>query len=109
MEKELRGHPRFYEIIEQMKDLHDKKNANYADDKNPLSNLQECVKFGVPAHLGTMVRMSDKWSRLTQLIQGKKDEVGESIKDTLMDMAVYCILEIILIEEKENQSKILPK
>lgn len=88
MEKKHRGHPRFYELIEQMKELHDRKNANYAEDTNPLSNFQECVKFGVPAHLGTMVRMSDKWSRLTQLMKGKKDEVGESIKDTLMDMAV---------------------
>lgn len=98
-----RGHPRFYELVRQIEDLHDRKNANYAEDGNPLSNFQECEKFGVPAYIGTMVRMSDKWSRLTQLIKGKDDEVGESVKDTLMDMAVYCLLEIILIEEHEKK------
>lgn len=84
-----------------MEDLHDRKNANYADDENPLSNFMECKKFGVEPHIGTMVRMSDKYSRLTQLMKGKKDEVGESVKDTLMDLAVYCLLEIILIEQHE--------
>ena len=103
MERVYRGHPRFYELIDIIKDLHDRKNANYADSKNPLSNFQECVSFGVDAHMGTMVRMSDKWSRLKQLIQGKPDEVGESIKDTLMDLAVYSLLEIILIEEFEKE------
>lgn len=100
-----RGHPRFYELLKVMEDLHDRKNSNYAEDNNPLSNFEECEKFGVPAHMGTMVRMSDKWSRLTQLIKGKKDAVGESVKDTLMDMAVYCLLLIILIERHENLAK----
>lgn len=96
-----KGHPRFYELIKQMEDLHDRKNANYAEDENPLSNLRECEKFGIPASHGVMVRMSDKWSRLTQLMNGKQDMVGESIKDTLMDMAVYSLLLTILIEEDE--------
>lgn len=98
-----RGHPRFYELIEAMQDLHDRKNANYAQDSNPLSNFEECEKFGVPAEIGTMVRMSDKWCRLVELMKGKKDEVGESIKDTLMDLAVYCLIEIILIEKAEEK------
>lgn len=101
--KAHKGHPRFYELIDQMRDLHDRKNSNYAKEDNPLSNFQECEDFNVPASVGTMVRMSDKWSRLKQLMKGRKDEVGESIKDTLMDMAVYSIIEIILIEEEEKK------
>lgn len=85
-----------------MADLHDRKNANYASDSDPLSNLKMCESFGVPAVMGTMVRMSDKWSRLTQLAKGKPDEVGESMKDTLIDLAIYCLLMIILLEEKEK-------
>ena len=96
-----RGHPRFYELLDIIADLHDRKNANYAKDGDPLSNFRMCEEFGVPATMGTMVRISDKYSRITQLMKGKKDEVGESIKDTLQDMAVYCLLEIILIEEEE--------
>src|SRR3954470_9832532 len=103
-----RGHPRFYELIKEIESLHDRKNANYAEDTNPLSNFEECEKFGVPAYVGAMVRMSDKWSRLTQLIKGKQDEVGESTKDTLLDFAVYCLLEIILIEKHEKEQLAKP-
>ena len=102
--KNLGGHHRFYEILMQMAELHARKNSNYAEDGNPLSNLKECEKFGVPAYIGTMVRMSDKWSRLQQLTKGKTDAVGENIKDTLLDMAVYSILEYILIEEFEKKT-----
>lgn len=104
-----RGHPRFYELLETIADLHDRKNANYAKDGDPLSNFRMCEEFGVPATMGTMVRISDKYSRITQLMKGKKDEVGESIKDTLQDMAVYCLLEIILIEEEEQKASKLAK
>lgn len=98
------GHPRYYELLEKMADIHDRKNNNYSETGNPLSNLKECEKFQVPAHIGTMVRMSDKWSRLVQLIGGKQDLVGESIKDTLLDLAIYCLLEYILIEEYESRT-----
>lgn len=100
-----RGSKRFYELLEEIADLHDRKSANYSTDNDPLSNLKMCEEFGIPAYLGTMVRISDKWSRLTQLSKGKPDEVGESVKDTLMDMAVYSLLAIILWEEKQNQNK----
>lgn len=100
-----KGHKRFYELLKVMEDLHDRKNSNYASDKDPLSNFKASEQFGVPAHIGTMVRMSDKWSRLVQLMGGKKDLVGESLKDTLMDLSVYCLLEIILLEEEEARQQ----
>ena len=103
--KNLKGHPRFYALLETIADLHSRKNQNYADDKDPLSNLKECEKFGVPAFLGTIVRLSDKWSRIQQLTNGKKDLVGESLKDTLMDMSIYALLAIVLLEEQENLTK----
>ena len=99
------GHPRFYELLDYIADLHDRKNSNYASDGDPLSNLRLCESFGVPATIGTMVRMSDKWSRLTELTKGKQDRVGESMTDTLMDMAIYSLLEIILIEERDKNIK----
>lgn len=104
VQKEHKGHPRFYELVDQIVKTHDAKNSNYAKDNDPLSNFRECEAFGIPAHIGTMVRMSDKWSRLVQLTSGKKDAVGENIKDTLMDLAVYCLLEVVLIEEFEKKS-----
>ena len=97
-----KGSPRFYELLDEIADLHDRKSNNYSTDSDPLSNLKMCEQFGVPAYLGVMVRLSDKWSRLTQLAGGKPDLVGESIIDTLKDMAIYSLLAIILWEKNEK-------
>lgn len=100
MLKERRGHPRFYQLLEEIADLHARKNANYSKDNDPLSNLRMCESFGVPAWIGVLIRMGDKWSRIQELAKGKPDLVGENIQDTLQDLAVYSLLAIVLLEEK---------
>jgi hypothetical protein len=102
--KKLGGHPRFYELLLTIAKLHADKNHDYSADKDPLSNLRECEGFGVDAFKGTMVRLSDKWSRLKQLSQKEARVKNESIMDTLMDMSVYSLLAIVLLEE-ENRVK----
>jgi hypothetical protein len=97
------GHPRFYEILEQMKDLHSRKNHDYAGNSDPLKNLRACTRLEMEPFLGVMVRLQDKWSRLEEFVKsGKLMVKGESVKDTLMDNAVYSVLAIILYEEQEK-------
>lgn len=98
--KQYKGHKKFYQIIEEMKDLHSKKNQNYATETDPLSNFKECERLGIPAWKGCLLRMGDKWSRLIELSKGKPDLVGESFQDTLRDLAIYAIICEILYEEK---------
>lgn len=98
------GHPRFYEILKEVEELQNIKNSDYASDKDPLSNLKMSEEIDVPAYVGNFIRMGDKFSRLTQLIKKKQKGEGpavknESIRDTLRDLSVYCILEMILLEE----------
>lgn len=100
--KQYRGHKRFYELLEEIKELHNKKNQNYAKDQDPLSNLRACKEFGVEPWIGVLIRLSDKWSRLQELAKGKKDLVGESVVDTLTDTAIYSLLCIILFEESQS-------
>jgi len=99
------GHQRFYELIEEVQELHSRKNADYAKGTDPLSNFRACTAFGIPAWKGVLVRMSDKWSRIIELANGKKPEVSdEGIMDTLKDLSVYSLLTIILLEELEHDS-----
>jgi hypothetical protein len=93
------GHPMFYELLDKIGDLHARKNSNYAEDTDPLSNLKGCKRLNVTPFMGVMIRLQDKWSRLEQLAKGKPDLVGESVEDTLMDNAVYSLLAIILLRE----------
>lgn len=101
---ERHGHPRFYELLETISDLHDRKNHDYAGDGDPLKNLRACERMGIPAWVGAAVRLQDKASRLEQFVKQRELKVkGESIKDTLMDNAVYSILAIVLYEEAERE------
>lgn len=101
---QLFGHPRFYEILGDMGELHSRKNHDYAGTSDPLKNLRACTRIDLKPFMGVMVRLQDKWSRLEEFVKsGKLMVKGESVKDTLMDNAVYSILAIILYEEQEKE------
>jgi len=98
------GHPKFYELLEEIGRLHDMKNADYAKQGEPLSNFKECKDFGVVPSKGVLVRLSDKWCRVKQLANKETPSVkSESIIDTLKDLAVYSLITIILYEEEKCQ------
>jgi hypothetical protein len=84
--------PAFTKLIDEIKQLHDQKNHDYANDGDPLSNLRECEAMGVPALTGVLVRLTDKWSRIKQLVSGKTPK-NESLRDSLVDNAVYSLLD----------------
>ncbi len=94
------GDPRFYEILLQIAKLHSDKNHDYAGD-NPLSNFRECERLGIPAWKGVLVRISDKVSRIFNFAKTGKLHVQEKIEDTLMDLAVYSIICLILYKEEQ--------
>lgn len=77
------------------------KNSNYGNSAfgNPIFTPD------VSPREALLVRLSDKVARLQTLLRGEPDKVGESVKDTLLDMAGYCVL--IMAEEmiRENGSK----
>jgi hypothetical protein len=46
--------------------------------------------------------MTDKFIRICNLMANPLNEqVGESIKDTLLDLAIYCLIAICLFEEEK--------
>lgn len=106
-EEKQYGHPRFYEILKDMAELHSRKNHDYAGTSDPLKNLRACERLELEPFMGVMVRLQDKWSRLEEFVKsGKLMVKGEGVKDTLMDNAVYSILAVILYEEQErNEDK----
>lgn len=88
--------------MKDIQSLHDSKNSDYAHDADPLSNLRRCEAFGVPAWKGTLVRLTDKWSRIEQLANGKSPK-HESLRDSLVDNAVYSLLAVILLDEMNGK------
>lgn len=74
----------FYEECVQ---IADRKNQGYAQVRDPFSN------FRLAGEIGFAVRMSDKVSRLLNLLRNPDvDSYDESIEDTCKDLANYAML-----------------
>lgn len=99
------GDPTYLQLLEDMKSLHIKKNAGYSgDSQDRWANFRLAETLGVSTFLGVMVRMSDKWIRITNLVKNSSfDKVGEAIEDTLMDLASYALIAICILKEKNNE------
>ena len=94
---------RFYELLNTIKNLHDSKIHDYGAKEDIFANFRLSELSGVPAWQGSVIRMGDKYSRISNFIKkGEFKFKEESIKDTLMDMAVYSLITMILFEEAEG-------
>jgi hypothetical protein len=95
------GDPRFYTLLEEIAELHSRKNHDYAKTDEPLSNFTRSRSLGVEPWRGVLVRMSDKWSRIEQLAGGKTAK-NESLRDSLVDLAVYALIDVLLLEDEHE-------
>jgi hypothetical protein len=71
------------------------KNADYTGTSDdPFANFSVCENLGIAkTEQGFLVRMTDKMSRINSFVQkGVLEVKDESIEDTLLDLANYCIL-----------------
>jgi len=91
--------PKFDALIEEIKKLHNSKSEDYTPDGDPMHNLRRAEAYGVPAWKGVLIRLSDKQSRIEQLSRGKKAN-HESLRDSLVDQAIYSLLCICLLDEQ---------
>lgn len=92
------GDPRFYRLLDEIAGLHSRKSHDYAVDGDPFSNFRRAAAFGVEPWRGVLVRLSDKWSRIEELSKGKQ-ALNESMRDSLIDNAVYSLLCVLLLED----------
>ena len=85
----------FHELLDKMRETHDRKNHDYAKDSDPFSNFTfsaELVKhYNNPIDQIFIGIISIKLARLSELLNGKEAK-NESIKDTFIDLANYCAL-----------------
>ena len=96
---------RYYEILDVIKNLHDQKRHDYGANEDIFANFRLSELSGIPAWQGSVVRMGDKYARISNFIKkGEFKFKEESIKDTLMDMAIYSLITMILFEEEEEKN-----
>jgi hypothetical protein len=89
----------FESILKRMAEIHRAKNADYGSSYNLVPML-----LGIQAHVGILVRMTDKLARACKLAQGQEAQVkDEALADTLMDLANYSVLAILALEHQEGK------
>jgi len=66
-----------------------KKNQDYANSTNPFKNFESAGVVGVSVERAMLVRILDKLSRVSNLLDKKAAVVDESLEDTLIDAINY--------------------
>ena len=93
------GDPRFHRLIDELLRLHIKKAQDYGTDGDPLANLRASAELGIPPWKASIVRLRDKFQRLAAYCTNGK-LANEGVRDTLIDMAAYSLLTLILHDEE---------
>lgn len=88
------------ELCEELNKTYEKKNHDYGD-----SFGQTFEKLGI---ISAITRITDKYNRLVSLCTLPEEErkvKDETISDTLLDMANYCIMTEIELRKNSNNTK----
>lgn len=84
------------------------KNQDYTgNDPDPFANFTAVERVGIATtEQGFLTRMMDKMQRLNSFVQsGQLAVKEESVEDTLMDMANYCILFSAFLRSKYYEAE----
>jgi len=83
------------------------KGNDYSGEEDTLANFKELTSVGVSPELHIFTRITDKFCRIRNYFsKGGSYQVKESVKDSLLDLANYCLLFCLVIDEKgDNDEK----
>lgn len=83
------------------------KNIDYAGgNNNAFTNFEQIAHLTngkISVEMGILVRMTDKMSRITNLLSNEAQVKEESLDDTLKDLAVYATILRIYRRHKLNE------
>lgn len=86
----------FKDLLDEMHEMYKKKNADYGD-----SFKKTHLQFG---EIAGLTRISDKVNRLVSLSKKTPDSQNyESKRDTYMDLANYCLMQVLVMESTEGE------
>jgi len=107
--KKKYGHPRFYEILNELAQLHSDKNHDYAVGGDPLGNFKRRAAIyamypGLDLSDPAVIPLVDMLKQLDALLwfySNKHEAKVEGKVGRAKDVSVYSVINMILEEEKE--------
>lgn len=91
----------FTAILDEIADLHDRKQQDYGRETDPYANVRASEDFGISGWIGTVIRANDKMRRLQKFAQ-TETLVNESVEDSLLDLATYAIIALDLYRQENS-------
>ena len=82
----------------------EKKNADYAVESNPFRNFEYATYCNVSVEKAILVRISDKFARLANLIdkgEENRQVLDETTADTIVDICNYLVILKAYMEDKK--------
>lgn len=96
----------FKEYLTRMEATMLAKNADYSGQgDDPFANFTAVERLGIcAAETGFMTRMADKYCRIVTFVKkGVLQVKGETIEDTLLDLATYALLLAAFIKSRRDR------
>lgn len=105
--RDLGGHPRFYEILDEMKALYSAKHYQYATNADPMSNFRLCGQLAQKLYkpdinrtvAAALTLMSKQVVGVYEIVGEGKSNTVESLQDKLRDIGIYSVILQILVSE----------
>lgn len=91
----------FLRAVSEIVALHVKKSRDYGRHDDPYYNVRASVEWGVPGWVGSLVRANDKVKRLQLAAQGN-ELANEGIEDSMLDLATYALIGLVLWRQDEE-------
>lgn len=95
-----KGDVRFHALLGQLGRLHDRKQNDYGGSTDPFANVRASHDWGIKPWVGALVRLNDKVKRLQKFAQ-RGSLANESAEDSMLDIAVYALISLILYREEQ--------
>lgn len=97
----------FHDTLEAMGALHDRKQRDYGLRDSPFANVIASEDYGIPGWVGCLVRANDKSRRLQTAVRqlmsdGQIQMANESVEDSLLDLAVYVVIALVLYQQEQE-------
>lgn len=94
----MAAHEGFLGLLDRMRELHIKKAADYGGELDTFANIRSSEAIGIPAWKGAWLRALDKVKRIDQFcLRGSLE--NESVEDSFMDLAAYCLIALAIRQE----------
>lgn len=95
------GDPRFHALLAQIGEMHAKKSQDYGLKDDIFANFRTSEEFGIEPWRAVLVRMNDKITRIKAFAQ-TGHLANEGVEDSLLDLASYSLIVLLLLQEAEE-------